>query len=97
MQDQAMANDDVRQVLRDFILTNFLPGEAPDTLADSTLLVTSGIIASLSLIELATFIEDRFSVSLRPDDLGTDRMDSIDLIVDLIAERTGAAGRPAGA
>lgn len=84
-----MRSDDVRQALRDFILASFLPGEAAETLSDSTLLVTSGIITSLSLLELATFIEDRFSVTLGDEDVGTERMDSIDLLVELIAERAG--------
>lgn len=86
-------DDDVRQSLREFILTNFLPGEAPETLADSTLLVTSGIITSLSLLELATFIEDRFAVILSDDDVGTERMDSIDRLADLVAERAGNPSR----
>jgi acyl carrier protein len=77
-------------MLRSFILTNFLPGEDPETLDDATLLVSSGVITSLSLLELVTFIEDRFSVILEGDDLGIARMDSIDSMVELIAERAGA-------
>ena len=80
----------VREKLRSFILSNFLPGEDPETLDDSTLLVSSGVITSLSLLELVTFIEDRFSVTLEGDDLGIARMDSIDSMVELIAERAGA-------
>ena len=84
-----MSHDDARQALRSFILSNFLPGEEPDTLKDSTLLVTSGIVTSLSLLELVTFIEQTFTVTLDADDLGVERMDSIDLMVELIAERVG--------
>lgn len=84
-----MASSDVRAQLRSFILSNFLPGEEPETLDDSTLLVSSGVITSLSLLELVTFIEDRFSVALEGDDLGIARMDSIDSMVDLIEERSG--------
>lgn len=85
-----MATPGVREMLRSFILTNFLPGEDPETLDDATLLVSSGVITSLSLLELVTFIEDRFSVILEGDDLGIARMDSIDSMVELIAERAGA-------
>jgi acyl carrier protein len=86
-----MNDDRVRQALRSFILTNFLPGEDPTTLEDSTLLVSSGVIASLSLLELSTFIEEEFSVTLHPQDLGTEHMDSIDLLVALIAKRSAKA------
>jgi acyl carrier protein len=82
-----MTNEETRQTLRDFIVSNFLPGEDPATLADSTLLVTSGVITSLSLLELATFIEEEFSLTLGDDDVTADRMDSIDLLVELIHER----------
>ena len=85
-----MIASNVREKLRDFILSNFLPGEEPATLEDSTLLVSSGVITSLSLLELVTFIEDRFSVVLEGDDLGIARMDSIDSMVELIAERAGS-------
>ena len=84
-------DNEVRQAIRSFILSNFLPGEAPATLKDSTLLVTSGVIASLSMLELVTFIEDTFSVTLDPDDLGVAHMDSIDLLVDLVLSRAGTA------
>jgi len=77
--------DDVREALRSFILSTFLPGEAPESLKDSTLLITSGVIASMSLLELVSFIEHAFSVTLQPDDM--DRLDSVDLMADLIQQR----------
>jgi len=77
--------DDVREVLRSFILSTFLPGEAPESLKDSTLLITSGVIASMSLLELVSFIEHAFSLTLQPDDM--DRLDSVDLMADLIQQR----------
>src|SRR5262245_17765815 len=84
-----VTDDTVRDAIRSFILSNFLPAEAPDTLKDSTLLVTSGVITSLSMLELVAFIEQTFAVTLDPDDFGVERMDSIDLLVELVAERLG--------
>jgi len=81
----------VRAMLRDFILTNFLPGEPPETLEDSTPLVSSGLIASLSMLEVATFIEEEFQLTLGPEDIGIERMDSIDLLVELVAKRSTSA------
>jgi len=91
-----MTDGQVREAIRSFILTNFLPGEAPETLKDSTLLVTAGVITSLSMLELVDFIEDRFSVTLDPDDFGVAHMDSIDLLVDLVMERVGKAAGSTG-
>jgi len=83
-----MTDDRIRRTLRSFILTNFLPGEDPSTLEDSTLLISSGVIASLSMLELATFMESEFSVTLLPQDLGVEHMDSIDMLSKLVARRT---------
>jgi acyl carrier protein len=93
-----MTNENqIRQALRSFILTNFLPGEDPQTLEDSTALITSGVIASLSMLELATFIEEEFGITLLPPDLGVEHMDSIDLLVQLIVRRGGRARHPGSA
>lgn len=82
-----MTKEQIRSALRDYILTNFLPGEQPETLEDSTPLITSGIITSLSLVEIVTFIEDKFDVMLDHEDIGAARMDSIDRLTDLVMER----------
>lgn len=84
-----MSENAVRSDLRQFILENFLPGEAPATLSDSTPLVTSGILTSLCLIEITSFIEESFSVQLHPMDIGVEQMDSIDLMVALVRKRGG--------
>jgi len=81
--------DEVRTTLRDFILESFLPGEDPATLDASTPLISSGAIPSLALLELVAFIEDAFGVVLDPEHLGIERMDSIDLLAELVAERRG--------
>lgn len=84
-----MTEDAVRADLRRFILESFLAGEDPSTLADSTPLVSSGILTSLCLVEITTFIEETFSVQLRPADIGIEQMDTIDLLVDLVRRRGG--------
>ncbi len=84
-----MTRDEMRQTIRSFILTNFLPGEAPETLKDSTLLVTSGVLTSLSMLELVTFLEEKFSFTLEPEEIRVGHMDTIDLLVDLVATRAG--------
>lgn len=83
-----MAGDDsVRAGVRQFILDTFLVGEPPETLKDSTALLTTGIVSSLATLELVAFLENEFSVTLQPDDLSPDRLDSIDRIVALVEAR----------
>ena len=76
-------------MIRSFILANFLTGEAPETLQDSTLLISSGVMTSVSMLELVTFLEDEFSFTLEPEDIRVGHMDSVDLMVDLVMSRAG--------
>jgi acyl carrier protein len=88
-----MTRDEARQTIRSFILENFLAGEAPETLKDSTLLITSGVMTSVSMIDLVTFLEEKFSFTLEPEDIRVGHMDTIDLIVDLVVNRAGKGAR----
>lgn len=82
-----MTDDPIRHALRDFILDNFLPGEPADSLRDSDSLISGGIIPSLSLVELVNFIEDHFSINLDEEDISARKMNSIDLLTELVKKR----------
>lgn len=88
-----MTRDEIRRRIRSFILATFLPGEAAETLKDSTLLVTSGVITSVSMLELVDYIEEEFRVFLLPEDIGGGRMDTVDLLVELVAAKLGGSAR----
>lgn len=79
--------DETLGTLRSYILSTFLPGEDPTTLTDETPLISSGIIDSIAVLDMVTWIEKSFSVRLQQDDLGRERLDTIALIANLIAER----------
>ncbi len=91
-----MKDDEIRRAVRSFILEGFLSGEAPGTLDDTTQLISSGIVPSLSLIELVAFIESTFPVTLRVEDIGVSRMNSVDDIVKLVLERASSAAEKSG-
>jgi acyl carrier protein len=69
------------------VLSAFLAGEPPDTLRHDTPLISSGIIDSLAVLDLVTFIEQTFAVRLAEEDLDRERLDTIDLIEAVILER----------
>jgi acyl carrier protein len=81
--------DSTRDVVRHFILENFLPGEDPKNLKDDTELKESGILDSLSTLKLVTFLEEQFSVQLEAADLDAGNLSSVASIADLIASKTG--------
>lgn len=81
-----MIESDVRTGVRRFILDKFLIGEPPESLKDSTLLMSSGILSSLATLELVAFLENKYAVTLHPADLTRERLDSIDSIVALVED-----------
>ncbi|HEY5933179.1 MAG TPA: acyl carrier protein [Kofleriaceae bacterium] len=82
---------DILVRLRSYILSTFLPGEDPTSLTDDTPLLSAGIIDSLAVLDMVSFIEKEFAVRLEQEDLGRDRLDTIALIGALIEERRGSS------
>lgn len=73
---------------RDEIIS-FFKTEAPDLTPDLTAqtnLFETGILDSLQIVGLITFIESEFNLSLSYDDLTEDNLKSVDAIVALISK-----------
>jgi len=83
-------SEDVRTGVRAYILNTFLVGEPPESLQDSTRLLSTGILSSIGMIEMVAFLEGEYDVTLRQEDLTPDRLDAVDLIVELIDELRAA-------
>jgi acyl carrier protein len=79
--------DDVKSAIRDFIVSTHLPGETPETLRDDTPLISSGILDSLAVLGLVTFLEHRFGIELDVYDTSIEHFDSIDSITRAIAQK----------
>jgi len=78
---------DVKEVLRQFILSTYLPGESPANLRDDTPLQTSGILDSLAVLGLAAHIEQQFGIDLDVYDTSAERFDRIGDIAAMIARK----------
>jgi acyl carrier protein len=83
-----MAN--VRDIVRTFILDNFLPGEDPANLTEDTELKESGILDSLSTLKLVTFLEQQFNVEFEANDLEAGNLATLVSIERLVKNKTGA-------
>lgn len=79
--------DSTREVVRAFILENFLPGEDARNLSDETELKESGILDSLSTLKLVTFLEERFGVELEASDLDSTNLSTVASIAGLVEQK----------
>lgn len=77
--------------IRAFILREFLPGEAPENLAEETPLVTSGILDSLATLMLVSYLEDRFGIHIEAHEASVDNLDTIRDIRALVERKRPAA------
>jgi acyl carrier protein len=80
-------SEDTKGILRDYILQEFLPGEDPSELTDTTPLITGGILDSIATVKLVMFIEERFKITLQAHETDPDYLNTIDLIAGLVESK----------
>ncbi len=76
----------IEAAVRQFILQQFPAARSRDVGADD-LLLTNGIIDSLGILEVVTFIEKEFQLTVADDEMLADHFESIARITDLVAQK----------
>ena len=82
---------ELRDLGRDFIIRNFLFGDADRLSGDSVSLLESGIMDSLGVMELVAFIEAELGLSVPDADLIPQNLDSVDNLVAYVGRRRSVA------
>jgi acyl carrier protein len=72
------------QDIRQFIIDNFLFGESDAELSNHDSLLDRGIIDSTGVLELVTFLEDKYAMKIRDDELVPQNLDSINSLVQFV-------------
>jgi acyl carrier protein len=81
---------DQRTLVRDFVVQNFLFGDAAGLASDTVSLLESGIMDSLGVMELINFLESDLKIKVPDTDLIPQNLDSIDNLVAYIERRRGS-------
>jgi len=79
-----------REKLRAFIVENFLFGDDSE-LEDSTSFLESGMIDSTGILEVISYLEDNFSISIKDEELIPENLDSIINILNFIGRKLSMA------
>jgi acyl carrier protein len=84
-------SNDAAQRIRDFIVESFLLGDAQGFDVHASL-VDSGVLDSTGVMEVVDFLEETFSITIEPEDLTVDNLDSVDRLARLVEgkQRTAA-------
>ena len=82
-----MSNDPLNVEIRQFVLKRF-PLARKLQLKNSDALLESGILDSQGVLELVSFVEQQFSISVADDELVPENFQTIDHIAAFIESRT---------
>ncbi|HKW62488.1 MAG TPA: acyl carrier protein [Candidatus Acidoferrum sp.] len=74
----------IQQELRQFVIDNFLFGQGNGNLHNDDSFLDKGIIDSTGVLELVTFLEEKYHVKIHDHELVTENLDSVNNLVRFI-------------
>ena len=74
---------DYTKQIRDFVVANFLFGDA-GALQDDTSFLESGIVDSTGMLELIMFLETTYGLKIEPEEMIPENLDSIRRVVQFL-------------
>lgn len=84
----------IEQEIREFVISNFLFGQAGISVADDQSFLETGIIDSTGVLELVAFLEQRFDITVADRELLPDNLDSVSGVARFVRRKTGASEAP---
>ena len=78
----------MKEKIRKFVIENFLFGEDGNLKGDTSFL-DEGIIDSTGILELVSYLEEEFSITVEDEDLIPENLDSINNVVSYLEKKTG--------
>lgn len=82
-----MTKDEIKPIVKKYLLEEFLPGAEEDELDDTTPLMSGGILDSISTTRLVAFLEEKFGVAFDAHEMGVDYLDTLADISELVATK----------
>jgi len=67
-----------------FILGEFLPGEDPINLKPTTPLMSTGILDSIAMLKLITFLERELGIQIQAHEADEEHFNTLDAICELV-------------
>jgi acyl carrier protein len=86
-----MDKQDIKATLKTFILNEYLPGEDPAALTDTTALMTTGILDSIAVLKVVTFLENQFGITVEPYEAVVENLNTLSDIARLVMSKKAAS------
>jgi acyl carrier protein len=81
----------IRDRIRTYLDENFLYMLPDFVLGDDDRLLERGVVDSMGIVELLTFLEDEFAVKAEDDEISEANLGSVRAIVNFVATKRAAA------
>jgi acyl carrier protein len=78
--------NETKEKIKTFIIENFLFG-SEDGLKDETSFLEEGIIDSTGILELVTYLEEEFSITVEDEELVPENLDSINNVTAFLERK----------
>lgn len=76
--------------VREFVINNYLFGE-DNGLRDDDSFLDKGIVDSTGVLELVSFLEETYSISIEDEELIPENLDTLENIANYLDRKLGAA------
>jgi acyl carrier protein len=86
-----MNPQDIKNIVKTFILSEYLPGEDPAGLTDATPLMTTGILDSIAVLKVVTFLENQFGITIEPHEAAVENLNTLSDIARLVISKASPA------
>ena len=80
---------DIESQIRNYIIKNLLFSSNGYHYSDDTSFLEEGIVDSVGIMELVSFVEDSFGVPVADSDITPDNFDSVSRLSGYICRKTG--------
>jgi acyl carrier protein len=85
-----MNPQDIKTTVKTFILNEYLPGEDPVALTDATPLMTTGILDSIAVLKIVTFLEGQFGITIAPHEAVVENLNTLSDIGRFVMSKKGS-------
>ncbi len=72
--------------IKEFIVSEFIPGTAPEELDSSYDLLDTGVVDSLGLLRLIQWVGDRYGIAIDDIEISPDNFRSVNAVREFIEE-----------
>ena len=79
--------EEIEQALKSYILEEFLPDEDPEDLTSDVELVSTGILDSISVINVVAYLEKFYEIKVEAHEASVDNMNTIESMAALVSDK----------